>query len=74
MPQDKVSEFAKMSPDMVLKETMRAAGDERLTGWYNELCDKDSRRRAVEQVSMGLANAWTLAEHLLRRPKRTLPS
>ncbi|WVF69320.1 hypothetical protein IAT40_004096 [Kwoniella sp. CBS 6097] len=40
LPQDKVAEFAKMAPVAVLKETMRAAGDPRLTKWHESLCEK----------------------------------
>ncbi|KAF5388335.1 hypothetical protein D9615_000804 [Tricholomella constricta] len=37
LPQDKVSEFAQMSPQDLLKETQRAAGDERLSAWHETL-------------------------------------
>lgn len=37
LPQDKVSEFAQMSPQQLLKETQRAAGNENLTKWHNIL-------------------------------------
>ncbi|KIJ94730.1 hypothetical protein K443DRAFT_683517 [Laccaria amethystina LaAM-08-1] len=37
LPQDKVSEFAAMTPQQLLRETQRAAGDERLTSWHDTL-------------------------------------
>ncbi|KAH9983439.1 hypothetical protein BJV74DRAFT_797421 [Russula compacta] len=37
LPQDKVSEFAHMSPQQLLRETQRAAGDPRLTNWHDTL-------------------------------------
>jgi hypothetical protein len=37
LPQDKVSEFAHMSPQQLLRETQRAAGDARLTNWHDTL-------------------------------------
>ncbi|KAI0290728.1 P-loop containing nucleoside triphosphate hydrolase protein [Russula brevipes] len=37
LPQDKVSEFAHMSPQQLLRETQRAAGDPRLTNWHDAL-------------------------------------
>ncbi|KAG8897958.1 Structural maintenance of chromosomes protein 5, partial [Tulasnella sp. 403] len=39
MPQDKVSEFAKMTPQQLLIQTQRAAGDEHLTEWHTELIE-----------------------------------
>lgn len=40
LPQDKVAEFAQMSPEMLLAETMKAAGDPGLTGWHDTLIKK----------------------------------
>lgn len=51
LPQDKVAEFAKMSPDIVLRETMRAAGDPRLSKWHEFLCEKGAERRSLETAS-----------------------
>ncbi|OWZ53737.1 nuclear protein [Cryptococcus neoformans 125.91] len=48
LPQDKVAEFAKMAPVTVLKETMRAAGDPRLTKWHEKLIDKGKRMKELE--------------------------
>ncbi|KAI5121182.1 hypothetical protein M0805_005983 [Coniferiporia weirii] len=37
LPQDKVAEFAQMSPQQLLRATQKAAGDERLIGWHDYL-------------------------------------
>ncbi|KAH9833821.1 uncharacterized protein C8Q71DRAFT_772688 [Rhodofomes roseus] len=37
LPQDKVSEFAHMSPQQLLRETQRAAGNASLTAWHDTL-------------------------------------
>ncbi|KAJ7479292.1 hypothetical protein FB451DRAFT_1086724 [Mycena latifolia] len=37
LPQDKVSEFAAMTPVQLLRETQRAAGDARLETWHDTL-------------------------------------
>ncbi|OAX43369.1 P-loop containing nucleoside triphosphate hydrolase protein [Rhizopogon vinicolor AM-OR11-026] len=37
LPQDKVSEFAQMTPQQLLRETQRAAGDINLTTWHDTL-------------------------------------
>ncbi|ORX40221.1 putative nucleus protein [Kockovaella imperatae] len=50
LPQDKVAEFAKMAPVTVLKETMRAAGDPRLTKWHETLKDKGATLQSIEDV------------------------
>jgi len=51
LPQDKVAEFAKMAPVTVLKETMRAAGDPRLSRWHEELCEKGDKVKVLSGVS-----------------------
>ncbi|OCF43921.1 hypothetical protein I317_02191 [Kwoniella heveanensis CBS 569] len=48
LPQDKVAEFAKMAPVAVLKETMRAAGDPRLTKWHESLCEKGVTAKQIQ--------------------------
>ncbi|TCD64231.1 Structural maintenance of chromosomes protein 5 [Steccherinum ochraceum] len=37
LPQDRVAEFARMTPQQLLKETQRAAGNENLSAWHNTL-------------------------------------
>ena len=52
LPQDKVAEFAKMAPDVVLRETMRAAGDPRLIQWHDTLIEKGKVLIDLEEVRM----------------------
>jgi hypothetical protein len=51
LPQDKVADFAKLDPKRVLIETMRAAGDSRLSNWFTELCELGKERHGMENVS-----------------------
>ncbi|WWC88811.1 uncharacterized protein L201_003724 [Kwoniella dendrophila CBS 6074] len=53
LPQDKVAEFAKMAPEVVLIETMRAAGDPRLTGWHESLIEKGKNSKDIATVLEG---------------------
>jgi hypothetical protein len=46
-----VAEFAKMAPITVLKETMRAAGDPRLSKWHEALIEKGLKLRKLSAVS-----------------------
>ncbi|KAF8329916.1 hypothetical protein F5887DRAFT_1182074 [Amanita rubescens] len=48
LPQDKVSEFAAMTSQQLLRETQRAAGDERLTAWHDTLINTGRDLRAVQ--------------------------
>ena len=57
LPQDKVAEFAKMAPVTVLKETMRAAGDPRLTRWHETLKDKGAKLQVIEDVSLAVCSS-----------------
>lgn len=41
-----------MAPVTVLKETMRAAGDPRLTKWHEKLIDKGKRMKELEIVRL----------------------
>ncbi|KAK2463737.1 hypothetical protein APHAL10511_004230 [Amanita phalloides] len=47
LPQDKVSEFAGMTPQQLLRETQRAAGDERLTTWHDILINAGKELKHV---------------------------
>ncbi|TYJ52059.1 hypothetical protein B9479_007336 [Cryptococcus floricola] len=60
LPQDKVAEFAKMDAVTVLKETMRAAGDPRLTRWHESLITKGKAASSLEQ---------NLEQHVASRDK-----
>ncbi|TRM70021.1 P-loop containing nucleoside triphosphate hydrolase protein [Schizophyllum amplum] len=48
LPQDKVSEFAAMSPQQLLRETQRAAGDENLEKWHDDLITFGKTLRGVQ--------------------------
>jgi structural maintenance of chromosomes protein 5 len=50
LPQDKVSEFAAMSPSDLLKETQRAAGDKNLTKWHQTLVESGKGLRKLQEV------------------------
>ncbi|TFK43988.1 P-loop containing nucleoside triphosphate hydrolase protein [Crucibulum laeve] len=50
LPQDKVSEFAAMSPQQLLRETQRAAGDQRLTEWHDTLISSGKDLRGMTQL------------------------
>ncbi|KIL63939.1 hypothetical protein M378DRAFT_78988 [Amanita muscaria Koide BX008] len=49
LPQDKVSEFAAMTPQQLLRETQRAAGDERLTAWQDTLINSGKELRILQE-------------------------
>jgi hypothetical protein len=59
LPQDKVSEFAAMTPQQLLRETQRAAGDERLTAWHDTLINTGRELRVVQDVSFAFKIAST---------------
>ncbi|WOO77751.1 Structural maintenance of chromosome0s protein 5 [Vanrija pseudolonga] len=50
LPQDKVSDFAKMNPEFVLKETMLAAGDSRMTEWHEKLITRGGEAKDVDSA------------------------
>ena len=58
LPQDKVSEFAQMSSQQLLKETQKAAGDENLTAWHQTLIENGKECRKVQEVIL-----WFLYVH-----------
>lgn len=47
LPQDKVADFARMSPAELLKETQKAAGAERMTDWHSRLIELGREQREV---------------------------
>ncbi|KAJ7098489.1 P-loop containing nucleoside triphosphate hydrolase protein [Mycena belliarum] len=47
LPQDKVSEFAAMTPVQLLRETQRAAGDPRLTQWHETLISEGTELKKI---------------------------
>ncbi|KAF8885790.1 P-loop containing nucleoside triphosphate hydrolase protein [Infundibulicybe gibba] len=50
LPQDKVSEFAAMSPQQLLRETQRAAGDANLTTWHDTLIEAGKDLKQMQQL------------------------
>jgi hypothetical protein len=50
LPQDKVSEFAAMTPQQLLRETQRAAGDENLTNWHDTLISSGKELKTLEEA------------------------
>jgi structural maintenance of chromosomes protein 5 len=54
LPQDKVSEFAHMSPQQLLRETQRAAGDPRLTNWHDTLIAAGKEMAQLAEVCVPL--------------------
>ncbi|KAL1705307.1 hypothetical protein EV121DRAFT_258668 [Schizophyllum commune] len=48
LPQDKVSEFAAMSPQQLLRETQRAAGDKSLSKWHATLIEHGKTLNGVQ--------------------------
>ncbi|KZT70296.1 P-loop containing nucleoside triphosphate hydrolase protein [Daedalea quercina L-15889] len=53
LPQDKVSEFAHMSPQQLLRETQRAAGDANLTAWHDTLISAGKDLKGLTDVLNG---------------------
>lgn len=64
LPQDKVSEFAQMSSQQLLKETQKAAGDENLTAWHQTLIESGKEFRKVQEVNF-VASILILSRMLL---------
>ncbi|KAI0677714.1 P-loop containing nucleoside triphosphate hydrolase protein [Trametes maxima] len=50
LPQDRVAEFARMTPQQLLKETQRAAGNENLTSWHETLISSGKELRQVQEL------------------------
>ncbi|KAI0371444.1 P-loop containing nucleoside triphosphate hydrolase protein [Pilatotrama ljubarskyi] len=50
LPQDRVAEFARMTPQQLLKETQRAAGNENLTAWHDTLITAGRELRHVQEL------------------------
>lgn len=49
LAQDRVAEFSKMTPSYTLKETMRAAGDPRLSTWHETLIAKGEEKKGLDE-------------------------
>lgn len=52
LPQDRVCEFAKMTPIQLLEETEKAVGDPKLSGQHTSLIKKSADLKAIEIVSI----------------------
>lgn len=52
LPQDRVSEFARMTPQQLLRETQRAAGDENLTKWHDTLIEAGKSLGTLQAVCL----------------------
>ena len=52
LPQDKVSEFAHMTPQQLLRETQRAAGNANLTNWHDTLISAGKDLKGLTEVSI----------------------
>ena len=50
LPQDRVAEFARMTPQQLLRETQRAAGNENLTSWHDTLISSGKELRTIQDV------------------------
>lgn len=50
LPQDRVANFAKLSPAELLEETQKAAGDQRLSQWHKTLIDERVNQAELEGV------------------------
>ncbi|KAH9927340.1 P-loop containing nucleoside triphosphate hydrolase protein [Fomitopsis serialis] len=53
LPQDKVSEFAHMTPQQLLRETQRAAGNAGLTAWHDTLISAGKDLKGITEVLNG---------------------
>ncbi|THH29882.1 hypothetical protein EUX98_g4315 [Antrodiella citrinella] len=50
LPQDRVAEFARMTPQQLLKETQRAAGNSNLTNWHETLISTGQELKAIQEA------------------------
>ena len=51
LPQDRVAEFARMSPQHLLRETQRCAGNENLTAWHDTLIQSGKDLKQLQDVT-----------------------
>jgi hypothetical protein len=63
-----VSEFAGMSPQQLLRETQRAAGDENLTSWHDTLIGSGKSCKLLQEVCIPYAHfAYSSNIHISSR-------
>lgn len=73
LPQDKVSEFAQMTPQQLLRETQRAAGDVNLTTWHDTLITAGKELKNIQDVcafsalSIHLIHAYNFRKSMMSR-------
>lgn len=60
LPQDKVSEFAQMSPQLLLRETERSAGNPNLLQWHDTLIASGKELKELKEVSRMLSEQLRL--------------
>ncbi|KAI9341040.1 P-loop containing nucleoside triphosphate hydrolase protein [Zopfochytrium polystomum] len=53
LPQDKVSEFAQMTPAQLLLETQRAVGKPELIQYHNQLVEKQTELKSIQSTLAG---------------------
>lgn len=63
LPQDKVHMFATMSPQTILKETQKAAGNPKMTEWHESLINLSKEQRELEAVSLIPLLPFSLFNH-----------
>ncbi|KAH9939337.1 P-loop containing nucleoside triphosphate hydrolase protein [Epithele typhae] len=49
LPQDRVAEFARMTPQQLLRETQRAAGSPNLSNWHDTLIGSGKELRQIQE-------------------------
>ena len=54
LPQDKVAEFARLTPQELLKATQAAAGHEKLSTWHRALIEDGNRLRELVSVRLSM--------------------
>lgn len=50
LPQEKVAEFARLTPEQLLKETQKGAGPRRMSDWHADLIRYSASMKDVEEV------------------------
>ncbi|KAG5221008.1 Structural maintenance of chromosomes protein [Salix suchowensis] len=65
LPQDRVSEFAQMTPQQLLRETQRAAGDENLTAWHDTLISAGKELKQLQEVRLLVASTRQCIDYRL---------
>ncbi|EPQ58883.1 P-loop containing nucleoside triphosphate hydrolase protein [Gloeophyllum trabeum ATCC 11539] len=53
LPQDKVAEFARMSPQELLRQTEKAAGNENLSAWHDTLISSGKEASQLKEMLAG---------------------